>query len=345
MVISALSLALSILGVIAPFASIILYKTSHYGWIIVCYAIVVVNELIVIGGEDHDASSKMVKKIISPTRLIVCAIFTISTFVRMEKTLFNFFVSLSFVCCFYEAFSYIILFIVSIPMLLAKLIGNNKKTKKKEDNVRKNSLSYENEVNIAPVRRDQTALQDMRLEKEDIAPEKSYVPSEKDKRITLTKKDFGKAVLSYIVIQHGNNFEKLLQELEKEEDFIFIEYLTYLRYIVYISEKILENRFSTVDACEIAVSSFDGIVEYLDLIADDKKGAIAEIMKKQYLSFKEDIDYGIYSEAELHSLVDAFLEDIDVGKDFSYHFTFFTDFSLYIAHHANTILDENIQVY
>lgn len=338
MMISALSLFFSILGFVAPFASIVLYKTSHYGWIIVCYAIIVLNDLLVIGFGDYVSSTNMVKKIKSPTRWVICTIFTIGTFIRMEKTLFNFFVSLSFVCCFYEAFLYIILFIISIPMLLAKLIGL---IKKKKSNVKKNSLSFENEGDIAPIRKNAVTARDLKLE--DSKPEQEDIASEKDKRVTLTKKDFGKGILSYIVMLHGDSFEERLKELEMEWD--FVKYLTYIQYVVYISEKILETRFSTADSCEIAVSSFDGIVGYLDVVDDDKKGAMAEVMKEQYLSFKEDINYGIYSEAELHSLVNSFMEDIDVGKSFFCHSTFFLDFSSYIIHHTSSILDENIQIY
>lgn len=205
-----------------------------------------------------------------------------------------------------------------------------------EANVKKNSLSFENEGDIAPISKNAVTARDLKLEREDIA-------SEKDKRVTLTKKDFGKGILSYIVMLHGDSFEERLKDLEMKWD--FVKYLTYIQYVVYISEKILETRFSTADSCEIAVSSFDGIVEYLDVADDDKKGAMAEVMKEQYLSFKEDINYGIYSEAELHSLVNAFLEDIDVGKGFICHSTFFLDFSSYIIHHTSSILDENIQIF
>jgi len=162
------------------------------------------------------------------------------------------------------------------------------------------------------------------------------------KHITVSKTDYGKAVLSYIVIQQGNNFEKLLTELERDRD--FTEYLGFLQYIVYISQKILETRFSSADAAEIAISSFDGIVEYFEFIDDKKKLALAEVLKEQYTSLKEFIDCDIYKEEGLNSLVDAFLEDINVGKDYLYHLTFFTTFSSYIIHHTSSIFNENITI-
>lgn len=163
-----------------------------------------------------------------------------------------------------------------------------------------------------------------------------------NKHLTLSKADYGKAVLSYIVMRKGSNFESLLKELGKEWD--SGDYLWYLQYIVYISEKILETRFSSADASQIAVSSFDGIVEYLDMVDDDAKNILAESMKEQYLSCMQNLKFNIYTEAGLHSLVNSFLEDINVGKCFTCHFAFFTDFSSFIIHHTSSIFNDNITI-
>ena len=163
-----------------------------------------------------------------------------------------------------------------------------------------------------------------------------------NKHITVSKTDYGKAVLSYIVIQQGKHCEKLLTELERDRD--FTEYLSFLQYIVFISQKILETRFSSADATKIAASSFDGIVEYFEFMDNKQKLALAEVLKEQYTSSTAFIDCDIYKKEGLHSLVDAFLEDINVGKDYLYHLTFFTTFSSYIIHHTSSIFNENITI-
>lgn len=161
-------------------------------------------------------------------------------------------------------------------------------------------------------------------------------------RITISKTEYGKAVLSYIIVQEGDKFKELLEELELDVD--FTEYLTFLQYIVYVSQKILETRFSPAHATEITISSFDGIVEYFDFINDKKKLVLAELLKKQYTSLKESIKFDIYKENELHSLVEAFLTDIGVEKNFTRHNTFFMVFSGYIIYHTSTIFNEDISV-
>lgn len=159
--------------------------------------------------------------------------------------------------------------------------------------------------------------------------------------ITVSKTEYGKAVLGYIIIQQGGKFKKLLQELELDGG--STEYLIFLQYIVYISQKILETRFSPANATEMALSSFDGIVEYF-AIDDEMKLFLAESLKEQYTSLKEFIKFDIYKEDGMHSLVNAFLEDIGVGKSFMCHNTFFMVFSGYIIHHTSSIFNENISI-
>ena len=164
----------------------------------------------------------------------------------------------------------------------------------------------------------------------------------KPKHITLSKTEYGKAVLSYIIIQQGEKFKELSKEHELDVD--FTEYLTFLQYIVYISQKILETRFAPADATEIAISSFDGIVEYLEFIDDKKKLILVEFLKEDYTSLKEFIKFDISKQDEMHSLVNAFLEDIGVEKSFICHSTFFMVFSGYIIHHTSSIFNENISI-
>ena len=74
-----------------------------------------------------------------------------------------------------------------------------------------------------------------------------------NKHLTLSKADYGKAALSYIVMRKGSNFENLSKELGKEWD--SGDYLWYLQYIVYISEKILEREINKDDH-ENLINSF-----------------------------------------------------------------------------------------
>ncbi len=160
--------------------------------------------------------------------------------------------------------------------------------------------------------------------------------------ITISKTEYGKTILSYIIIRQGDKFKELAEEYELDGD--FTEYLTFLQYIVYISQKILETRFSPANATEIAISSFDGIVEYFEFINNEKKLLLAKLLKEQYASLIEFIKFDIYKETELHSLVDAFLVDIGVKKSFMCHSTFFLTFSSYIIYHTSSIFNENISI-
>jgi len=163
----------------------------------------------------------------------------------------------------------------------------------------------------------------------------------KDKPITISKTEYGKTVLSYIVTRHGNNFDNLLKDIGKEK--CSSDYLIYLQYMVYISEKILESKYSSADAYEIALASFDGIVEYFE-VDDETRITMAKHLKDWYMSLKEFIKFGIYEEKELKSLVDAFLEDINVSNGFFAHMTVFVYFSSYIIYHSSSILNNEITV-
>lgn len=157
----------------------------------------------------------------------------------------------------------------------------------------------------------------------------------------LNKTDYGRIVVSYVVLMHGEEFKKLSREYNK---WGFVDYLTYLQYLTFLSQKILETRYAPEDVDLIIDACISGIVDGIDIILPNKKQDMKNVMKKQYQLLIEYADMDIGSEHGLHALVKMFLDDIETDDSFNYRHTFFSDFALYISHHTDTILNSGITV-
>ena len=158
---------------------------------------------------------------------------------------------------------------------------------------------------------------------------------------TLSKNDYGRIIVSHIVLMQGENFKEQAKKRGKWE---FTDYLTYLLYLVFLSSKILENQYPPSDTDQIIDSCISGIVDGLDIIAPSKKSSLEELVKGQYHTLVDYAEMDIRSEDGLHELVNMLLEDIGCENDFQLHFSFYTEFALYITHHTSSILNDKIKV-
>lgn len=160
--------------------------------------------------------------------------------------------------------------------------------------------------------------------------------SKKEKPVQITKEEFGDYVLSKFILKSGEDVDAFFNEFNKENS--VIDYLTFLRYHLFLAQKILEKRYSSNDAKKIIFSAINGIIDMLNFFPDENKGKAKEGFKAQYSFFVEDFDIDITNENDMHKLTKCFLEEWKVEDTFQSHHYVLMSFMLFMEYHTNDIL-------
>ncbi len=163
------------------------------------------------------------------------------------------------------------------------------------------------------------------------------------KKVKVSKKEFGELALSGMLLISAKKSPDLFEELNVEMK--AIHYLIYLEYLLFIAEKILEQRFSSTEIEIIIDSTIDGLIKFMDILPDDKKEEANRKFREMYTeseTYFEEICSDIGSENGLKNLASAFLEDCGIGKDLFAHMRVFAEFSTLIIYHSESILGKGI---
>ena len=156
----------------------------------------------------------------------------------------------------------------------------------------------------------------------------------------LTQELYGERILSQFILKSGENIDELFASFEKEPR--IIDYFNYLWFLLFIAQKILEQKYSAAFVKPIINSTISSIIDCSNIVEQSKKEEIKETFIKYYRDLFDDYSVDIYSETGMHELVDLFQSDIEMGKDFLGHLSIFTDFSGFIIHHTKDILNDEI---
>lgn len=165
----------------------------------------------------------------------------------------------------------------------------------------------------------------------------------KNEKVQMSKEDFGRVVLAYMLVQNADNQIKQFDEMAIKVT--YMNYLVYISYLLFLSRKILEQRFSKNDARIIVSSAVSGLFEYMDEIPKEKKPEGIRLFKELHTendSYLEDACADLGSEQGLKDLTSSFLRDCGAEKGFYNHLSAFTMFSGFIIHHTNDILNDKI---
>ncbi|MBQ9975869.1 MAG: hypothetical protein IJP16_05100 [Clostridia bacterium] len=161
----------------------------------------------------------------------------------------------------------------------------------------------------------------------------------------ITKELFGERILSRFILQSGTNCTDIFEALGEEPT--FAHYLIYLQYLLYLSSKILEQKYSECEVDTIIDSAIDGLFDFMDCVPTHKKPEAKKTTKEHYFDFKETLELlcsNINDENTIHKISDDFIEYFQINHTSQNHFLIFTEFSLFVIHHTQDILNDNIQL-
>lgn len=159
----------------------------------------------------------------------------------------------------------------------------------------------------------------------------------------MSKEQFGKTVLGWMLVANATNAVEEFEEngIEKK----FVNQLTYLAYLVFLTRKILENQFPVDDAHIIVESAINGIFDYMTNVSDEEREIARDFFGVYYPEIEEELDKrcnDIYSEQGLKELTSSFFRNCDTKAGLYEHISVFAMFSGFIIHHTSDILNDKV---
>lgn len=161
----------------------------------------------------------------------------------------------------------------------------------------------------------------------------------KKRKNKISMEAFGERILSKFILTSGDRFFELAEDLNKND---FFDYLLYIQYLLYISQKILELKYTQNDVKRIINASINGIVDLFDTIDSSMKLEFKKHFKEGYIELFDDINLDIFKEELMHELVTYFENDLNLEPNALNHQLIFVDFTLFIKYHASDILNDDI---
>ena len=165
----------------------------------------------------------------------------------------------------------------------------------------------------------------------------------KKRKTEISKEMFGQRVLSRMLLISAKQSPDLFEELGVE--MTFTHYLLYLEYLLFLSKKILSQRYSASSVDRIINATIYGLIDFMDAVPADKKDEAKSMFWTMYHDFdemSEEICGDIGSEYGLRNLADSFLVSCGKEKCFLGHMSVFTHFSGFMIHHTSDILNDEI---
>ena len=165
----------------------------------------------------------------------------------------------------------------------------------------------------------------------------------KKRKTEISKEMFGQRVLSRMLLTSAKQSPDLFEELGVE--MTFTHYLLYLEYLLFLSKKILSQRYSESGVDRIINATIYGLIDFMDAVPADKKDEVKSLFWAMYHEFEEmseKICSDIGSEHGLRNLAASFLESCDKGKDLLGNMLVFAHFSGFVIHHTSDILNDEL---
>lgn len=167
----------------------------------------------------------------------------------------------------------------------------------------------------------------------------------KKKKQEISKEMFGEKILSRMLLTTAKQSPDLFEELGVE--MTFTHYLLYLEYLLFLSKKILAQRYPATGVARIINATIYGLIDYMDNVPADKKDEVKSLFRSMYNDFdrmSEEICNDIGSERGLRNLADSFIVSCGKEKCTFGHMTVFTHLSGFVIHHTSDILNDDIVV-
>lgn len=168
------------------------------------------------------------------------------------------------------------------------------------------------------------------------------------KKKELSCEEFGKDYLGQWLLTSAKSCPDLFDELGVE--MTHLRYFYYLAYHLFLSKKILSQRYSDIQVGRIIFGASCGIIDYMDtrIVSADKKDDAKSLFWSMYDDTKvhgEEICNDIGSKDGLKNLSKSFLEDCGLQNGFLENLAVFTLFSGFIIHHTSDILTDKIELF
>ena len=160
------------------------------------------------------------------------------------------------------------------------------------------------------------------------------------KKYRIDKVLYGQRILSRHILTSGQRYFDSINELDIE--FSFYHYTFYLQYLLFISGRILNTKYSSFDVSLIIHNAIIGIVDLLDDIDVASKPQLKDTLNETYKNIVDNDEINIFSDDDMHKLTDCFLDNCKYEKIFTNHLHFYLEFTLFIKYHTADILDKRI---
>ena len=167
----------------------------------------------------------------------------------------------------------------------------------------------------------------------------------KKKKQEISKELFGERVLSRMLLTTAKQSPDLFEELGVE--MTFTHYLLYLEYLLFLSKKILSQRYSVSGVNRIINATIYGLIDFMDNVPANKKDEVKSVFWSMYNDFEkmsEEICGDISSERGLQNLADSFLVSCGKEKCLFGHMAVFAHLSGFVIHHTSDILNDEIEL-
>lgn len=148
-------------------------------------------------------------------------------------------------------------------------------------------------------------------------------------------------ILSEVILISGDDYPDFCKAIDNKED--YFEYLTYLEYFLYISQKILEKEYSKEIVEKIIRSSMENIVDCLDFIKVESKDKFKNYIKEHYKLIKEG-NYDVFDESGLKKLINQFEKDFKLTHDPIIDSNIMIEFTGFIKYHLEDVLNKNLEI-
>ena len=148
-------------------------------------------------------------------------------------------------------------------------------------------------------------------------------------------------ILSEIILISGDSYPNFCKSIDIKED--YLEYLTYLEYFIYLSQKILEKKYSKEVVKIIIESSIESIVDCLNFIKIESKDKYKNYMKEDYKLIKEE-NYDVFDENGLKELINQFETDFKLEQDPIIEINITAEFTGFIKYHFEDVLNKGIEI-
>lgn len=156
----------------------------------------------------------------------------------------------------------------------------------------------------------------------------------------ISKEEYGRKCLSRLMLMSGEGYFQLFENSKKEMK--FSHYLYYVQSLLFITQMILQGKYSDDDVNIIIDSTIIGFCELNTKIKPEGRQMLEQVFASQYYQLVDIMgnNCDISNTTNIHKLANIFLENC-LFENKSCIILVYIDFMAFIKYHTSDILNKN----